>query len=525
MDNSTNILKWYPFKENAKILEIYDENSVIDKLEKKLEVDKQQVKSLKLEEKYDYITLIGTYEYAPIVIDGEKPYSNFLKKLKEHLNKNGKILLAIDNRLGIKYYAGAKNKYYSKIFGSVESEIRQNKPNLLLKKELEKFIKEAGFNNYKFYYPVPDYKNANSIFTDEFLPKSNHSKILYPVDYENGSIIVFNEIEAIKEICDNDMFTCFTNSYLVEIGKEELENDIKFVSYNNLRKEKYKLVLTICKNEVKKIAENKKSISHIKNIEKNLEELNKLGFKTIEKVENEKIISNFMKEEELDKIIVNKIKQGEIEQTYKEIANWYKYISERLEKAEEGEQSIFEKSNIEVPKEIINKMNFVKQGYIDLSFENIFCKEDYVFYDQEWKFENVPLEFILYRALNNLYTYNARKIETKIRKEELYNKFKINEFIIYFEKLEKCIQEEILDEETIQEYRSKISSYYRNIEELEANYQKEVKDNKILLERCKEIEEEKEKIKASYEKLLNEYNTSKGWKIIKGVRKVFGKGK
>ena len=299
MNNSygTNILKWYPFKENSKILEIYDENSIIDKLGKRVEVEKQQIKNLNIKEKYDYITLIGTYEYAPIIINGEKPYANFLKRLSKHLNENGKILLAVDNRLGIKYYAGAKSKYYSKIFESIESEIRQNKPNLLLKKELEKFIKEAEFENYKFYYPVPDYKNTNSIFTDEFLPKSNHSKIVYPVDYEDGSIVIFNEIEAIKQICDNDMFTYFTNSYLVEIGKEKIDNDIKFVGYNNLRKEKYKLILTIGKDEVRKIAENDESIIHIENITKNLKELEKLGFKTIERVENQEIISNFMKEE------------------------------------------------------------------------------------------------------------------------------------------------------------------------------------------------------------------------------------
>ena len=84
MNNSygTNILKWYPFKENSKILEIYDENSIIDKLGKRVEVEKQQIKNLNIKEKYDYITLIGTYEYAPIIINGEKPYANFLKMEK-----------------------------------------------------------------------------------------------------------------------------------------------------------------------------------------------------------------------------------------------------------------------------------------------------------------------------------------------------------------------------------------------------------------------------------------------------------
>ena len=163
-----------------------------------------------------------------------------------------KILLAIDNRLGIKYFAGAKNKHYNKLFEVVESEVRQKKPNLLLKRELEKFINEAEFKNYKFYYPVPDYFNTNTIFTEDFLPKSNHSKIVYPVNYDEESIIIFNEINVMKQICDNNKFADFTNSYLVEISNEQINNDIKFINYNIFRKDKYKISINYGKKKMYK---------------------------------------------------------------------------------------------------------------------------------------------------------------------------------------------------------------------------------------------------------------------------------
>ena len=47
----------------------------------------------KLEEKYDYITLIGVFEYAANYIEGEQPYHNFLTIIKKHLKPNGKIIL------------------------------------------------------------------------------------------------------------------------------------------------------------------------------------------------------------------------------------------------------------------------------------------------------------------------------------------------------------------------------------------------------------------------------------------------
>lgn len=259
MPNSTNILKWYPFKENANVLEIYNENSILEKLKKQINVQKCTIDKLKLEGEYDYITLIGTYEYAPTIYEGNKPYSDFLKDLKKHLKPNGKILIAIDNRLGIKYFAGAKSNHYNRLFEGIESEIKERKPNLLLKKELEKFINEANFKNYKFYYPLPDYNNTNTIFTDEFLPKSNHSKIVYPVNYDEESLIIFNEINVMKQICDNNKFADFTNSYLIEISNEEIENDTKFVNYNIFRKDKYKLALIMRKRYSTKICRSTRS--------------------------------------------------------------------------------------------------------------------------------------------------------------------------------------------------------------------------------------------------------------------------
>ena len=53
-------------------------------------------------EKYDYITLIGVFEYGEAYISSEKPYENFLKIISKHLKENGKIIIAIENKLGSK---------------------------------------------------------------------------------------------------------------------------------------------------------------------------------------------------------------------------------------------------------------------------------------------------------------------------------------------------------------------------------------------------------------------------------------
>ena len=115
------------------------------------------------------------------------------KEIAQIINQDRNIKIEYDDRI--------IERDFGELEG-LETKINQTKPNLLLKQELENFIKEAGFENYKFYYPLPDYTNTSSIFTDDFLPKSNHSKIVYPLNYEIDSNVVFNEINVIKQICD-----------------------------------------------------------------------------------------------------------------------------------------------------------------------------------------------------------------------------------------------------------------------------------------------------------------------------------
>ena len=530
MDNRVNILKWYPFKENDKVLEIYNEYSILDKIGKKLDLQQISIDQIKIKEKYDFITLIGTYEYAPLIIKTENSYRDLLKMLREHLNDDGKILIAIDNRIGVKYFVGGKSRYDSRLFEGLETKINLSKPNLLLKNELIKFIEQADFKNYKFYYPLPDYKNTSSIFTDNFLPQSNHSKIVYPLNYEDGSKILYNEINVMKQICNIQQFENFANSYLIEIGNKEIKNDIKFVNYNIFRKNKYQLLLIMHNNFVEKIPSNNFSISHVKQIFKYIDNLYELGFNVLEKKEDEKIISEFITEKELDKKITELIKNGKKQEAYNEITKWYNYISTRLIGMKSEVQDAFQKYNLQMPNEIKEKMKFIKDGFIDLTFENVFCKDEYLFYDQEWYLENIPLEFILYRAINNLYAYNNVELEQEISKKEILKKFNLAEYIPYFEQLEHEIQNEILDENSIKEYREKEKRHYISIENMIAENKKQKEEIKELKEEYQKLSlynekiiEEKENVQKLYNKLLYEYNTSRGWKIIKGFRKIIGR--
>ena len=54
---------------------------------------------------YDYICLIGVFEYGQSYIGGDTPYEDFLNILKRHLAPGGRMVIAIENKYGLKYFA------------------------------------------------------------------------------------------------------------------------------------------------------------------------------------------------------------------------------------------------------------------------------------------------------------------------------------------------------------------------------------------------------------------------------------
>lgn len=64
-----------------------------------------------LDTDFDYIFLIGVFEYAQGYIGTDKPYERFMEILLKHLKgegADGRLVIAIENKFGLKYWAGCK---------------------------------------------------------------------------------------------------------------------------------------------------------------------------------------------------------------------------------------------------------------------------------------------------------------------------------------------------------------------------------------------------------------------------------
>ena len=88
---NNNIIKWYPFEENKKILQIGINSSITETL-------KNICKSVKV---IDSICEIKNDIYDYILIYGYEKFQDIIKKIKDLLSDDGKILIIGNNTLGI----------------------------------------------------------------------------------------------------------------------------------------------------------------------------------------------------------------------------------------------------------------------------------------------------------------------------------------------------------------------------------------------------------------------------------------
>ncbi len=317
-----------------------------------------------------------------------------------------------------------------------------------------------GYNT-RFYYPLPDYKVPNVIFTDEQLPKYNSIDKYNPY-YSEKSDILFNEIDVFREILktDKEMFAFFTNSFLVEITKGECDKTYKYISFNNMRKSEYQLITKIADTYVEKQIVNENAQKHYEDIKNNIIYLQENGVNLVDYIEGKNIKSKYIEQKYLlNNVLTEKLEKNKIDEFEEIIEKYINEISINTFKIENYEDTVFGKYNIETEnKDIINNLHFMKNGLWDMTFKNCFLIENELyFFDQEWNAENLPVEYILYRAI--FYTISLRRF---ISIEKLFDKYNLTAYIELFKRLDDKIQAEIRDDEIWKFYSQ---NYNFNIDE------------------------------------------------------------
>lgn len=122
-----------------------------------------------INQKFDVITLIGVLEYASLFATAEHPALAMLEHVRSLLKPNGRLILAIENQLGLKYFAGAPEDHLGQPMYGIEGRYQIDEPQTFGRRFLSELIHQAGFAKSEFLIPFPDYKLPVCILTAEGL--------------------------------------------------------------------------------------------------------------------------------------------------------------------------------------------------------------------------------------------------------------------------------------------------------------------------------------------------------------------
>mgnify|MGYP003262235694 FL=1 len=520
-----NLINWYPFSTNSDILEITTDDEI--KLTEYLKSKSYNVIRLIAEKEMLSRSDIGKFNYViihniDVINKSEISLEQILEFAKEHQKENGTILISIKNSLGIENLnCSSPNQAQS-----------NEEKNMYLKNDVLNLINQIFENyHYKFYYPLPNEDYPNVFFTDKHLP-SQEGILRDMTLYKPHTVVKDDEREIFRKLLkeDQNLFGTFANTFLVEISLEPIKTDIEYVSFGNSRKPEYRLKTVMTDTKVYKEPISKKAEGHISEIKENIEILEKSNIYMLDKYENGRIYSKLIKQEiSFDKFLINEANKNGMDSIIDWIKKFKDELDIKLEKSENNNLTVFEKYGLKCNSDLKNKMHFIKHGIFDLIFQNCFVIDNkFYFYDQEWREENIPLEFIIYRAI--YYLGNSNNL---IDTDMLYKSLNLTNFIEIFNKLEFILQEKIKDDEiwdihregymtvnatyaTMVHFRNLHAELKKDYDKLEEEKEKSEKelDNKII---------EKEKLIDDLQKKIKAMENSRSWRITKPLRYFNGK--
>lgn len=434
-----------------------------------------------LTEKYDVITLIGVLEYSGAYLTSEHKHHSMLNRLKEHLAPGGRIVIAIENRLGLKYFAGCKEDHTGQYFGGIQGYAKEQGVRTFSKDQLELLIHECGLST-KFYYPYPDYKLPHTIYSDDKLPAKGELNTNLR-NFDNDRMILFDEEKAFDALIEEGEFPTYSNSFIVVAtatdSYDNWDNVPIYAKYSDERMESLRVATKIVKSYDGKRSVYKEAVSaraneHIRSVCDNYSALLKVydsdkmkpnKCKLIAGVEPHPLVAGipskardqveleFLVGISMESYISSLERAGEYETIEKILEQYLDYISNPESSMEFESTFDFEK--------IFGRRTF-KKSYksaavtnFDLIFSNIVLNKDekengiWNILDYEWLFNfPIPIPYIIYRALFYQFGRTEESPFAKYLLEKGTNVYSLcgidSEECLLFEEMERSFQSYII---------------------------------------------------------------------------------
>lgn len=453
-----SVLNWYDFREDGSLLEIgggygaltglfCDKCRNVTTLEesefraetiklryrkrKNLKVICKRAQNFQTQKLYDYIVLIGILGEQNNGLSGQEGYIEFLRYIKTMMKPDGKLFIAVDNRYGLQYFCGKKEQYSCKPFAGINNYPDGAVGYTFSKKELLDLLEKSQIVNSKFYYPLPDYKLTQLIYSQEYLPNSSIRDRVISY-YPDRSTLIAVEDNIIDDIIENNVFEFFANSFLIECSAEASFSSVVYAALSTDRGDRHGFATAIHNNgTVTKSALHMNGTTSLKKLYNNIQDLQNHGIGVVKHSWIDgKLSMPYISQKPLAAFLSDIICQNS--SLFEDILDrLYNCILKSSEHVPAGNNALLESGRTNVDYGVI-----LEKAYIDMIPYNCFYINDiFMFYDQEFVRYNFPAKYILFRALRHTYFYISIA-EKVIPLQYFRDKYELNDLWDIFEKEE-----------------------------------------------------------------------------------------
>lgn len=437
-DYRSAVLRWYPFKSDASVLEIgagmgamtgalcdrvkkvaVTENSVFCAAaiarrycqRNNLTIYAADFRKIEFEEKFDYIILFGQLE---------RICAEYINEIMSLLKADGILIMEVENKYGVQNLCGKRDRVSGLAFESYNC----RNGHALHRAELEGILEASQAEKWKFYYPMPDYIAPRVVYTDDVEAGTNiRERLPYYTFYDSAMINGGHDIYSDAAV--NGAFSFVANSFVVEIAKGNSNcTDISYLTLSTTRTREKSFATIIRQNteKVEKTPLYPDGLNYAEYLCNNTVYLQQRGINILPmKIHKNSMWMDFVHAKTVQQYIIELVQNHE--PTEKLIGLFDKMWEYILQSSEKADQCSFDVGDLRSDE--IGPV--LKYAYLEMiSLNSFWIDGDIMFFDQEVVKEAYPAKYILVRNILNVYGF-IPKCENYLPKTVLYERYHITD--------------------------------------------------------------------------------------------------
>ena len=496
------IIKWYKIEQDSIVACIVAEEGNSSLIAEALEEDGRQVSRLafatlesgQAEDRmgsspygkcqYDIIVAVDIIEYA-------SDAAALLGRIRDLLKPEGKLLLAADNRLGIRYFCGDQDYFTGKNYDSIENyrhllgwERESMKGRAYSKSELTALLEQAGFLQHRFFSVFPRCANPQLLLAEDYMPNEALDIRVFP-EYNNPDTVFLMEEELYPSLMENGLLHGMANGFFVECPCQGECTGIWQVTLSAERGLQNAMATIIRKDGfVEKRALYQEGNKKLQQLLEHNEDLMSHHVQMIDAVvkdgafvmpymagvpANEHFRELLQRDKdafltELDafwQIILHSSEAAD----FNEI-NWEEF-EPGWEKRKKDDPNRYKWKQIAsgTAQEREELGVILKRGYLDLVSLNCFYADhSFVFYDQELYLENVPAKAVMLRTIEFIYKFNDQ-LDEILPRRALFERYGMLEHMGLYQKFISHFLNILREDDGLSDYFKEGRREYGTIQE------------------------------------------------------------